>query len=386
MRGKARGDRKGREGQGEVIVQGDSRGTPGAEIHARPVALSRLDSSDELLQSGFWGHFKASHGWTPLAFSVEVRLPRAGSQSPFGLLVLTRRLSRFFTLAYIPFGPAFDPVEERGSYLSGLARALRGALPRFTLFLRFDLAWCRTGVEPVSRGRPGVRKAGSDMQPPNTVIVDIAPGLEEIMAAMKHKTRYNIRLAEKKGVIVEEARPEEFDPWYALYEETARRDRIAIHSRAYYQGLLSASTDYTGARPVVKLLLARHEGSLLAGNIVAFWKKQAVYLYGASSGEKRNLMPTYALQWEAIRRARDAGCTTYDLYGVPPNPDPDHPMFGLYQFKTGFSERVLERWGTWDAPYRSLLYALYRAAEAGRMFYYRSLKKRSRARNRGNDS
>ena len=121
----------------------------------------------------------------------------------------------------------------------------------------------------------------------------------------------------------------------------------------------------------MKLLLARHEGDLLAGNIVAFWKTRAAYLYGASSGMKRNLMPTYALQWEAIRMAREAGCTSYDLYGVPPQPDPGHPMFGLYQFKTGFSDRVLQRWGTWDAPFRPLLYASYRAAEAARMFYYR---------------
>ncbi len=224
------------------------------------------------------------------------------------------------------------------------------------------------------------------MQPPDTVIVDISRSPDEILASMKHKTRYNIRLAEKKGIVVEEARPDELDRWYALYEETARRDRIAIHSRAYYAALLRASVEYAGIRPVVKLLLARHEGSLLAGNIVSFWKKQAVYLYGASSGEKRNLMPTYALQWDAILKAREAGCATYDLYGVPPRPDESHPMFGLYQFKTGFSEQVVERWGTWDAPYRPFLYALYRVAESARMFYYRSFRKRSRARSRGNDS
>jgi lipid II:glycine glycyltransferase (peptidoglycan interpeptide bridge formation enzyme) len=386
VRGKARGDGEGGEGQGEIIDKGDSRGAPGAEVSVRPVALADLDVSDELLQSGFWGSFKAAHGWTPLAFSVEARHPRAGAWSPFGMLVLVRRLSRFFTLAYVPFGPAFDPGNGRGSFLSGLACALRAALPRATLFLRFDLPWCRTGEEPALKGRPRVRKAGSDMQPASTVIVDITPDLDAILRSMKNKTRYNVRLAEKRGVVVEEARPEDFDPWYTLYEETARRDRIAIHSRAYYQGLLKASADYPGARPVVKLLLARHEGLLLAGNIVVFWRKQAAYLYGASSGEKRNLMPTYALQWDAIRRAQDAGCSTYDLYGVPPDPDPDHPMFGLYQFKTGFSEKVLERWGTWDAPYRPLLYALYRVAEAGRMYYHRSLRKRSRARNRGSDS
>ena len=386
MRGKAGGDRKGREGQGEIIDRGDAGGAVAAQVRIRPVPLSALDASDELLQSGFWGHFKHAHGWSPAAFNIDVRLPPAGDLTSFGLLVLTRRLSRFFSLAYVPFGPGFDPGEGRGLYLSALARALRPELPRNTLFLRFDLPWCRAGEEPLALRGPRVRKAGSDMQPPSTVIVDITPDPDAILASMKHKTRYNIRLAEKKGVVVEEAAPGDLDAWYALYEETARRDRIAIHSRAYYQGLLRASTEYPGQRPVVKLLVARHDGSMLAGNIVVFWKKQAAYLYGASSGEKRNLMPTYALQWEAIKLARAAGCATYDLYGVPPNPDPDHPMFGLYQFKTGFSEDVLVRWGTWDATFRPFLYALYTRAEAARMFYYRSFKKRVRARTRGNDS
>jgi lipid II:glycine glycyltransferase (peptidoglycan interpeptide bridge formation enzyme) len=126
------------------------------------------------------------------------------------------------------------------------------------------------------------------------------------------------------------------------------------------------------------LLLAWHERDLLAGNIVAFWKSRAAYLYGASSGAKRNLMPTYALQWEAIRRARAAGCHSYDLYGVPPRPDPDHPMYGLYQFKTGFSDKVLRRWGTWDTTLMPATFALYRAAESVRMFYLRRVKKRKR--------
>ena len=91
---------------------------------------------------------------------------------------------------------------------------------------------------------------------------------------------------------------------------------------------------------MVTLLTARHEGDLLAGNICIFWKKRGVYLTGASSNAKRNLMATYALQWEAMQRAKVAGCVEYDLYGIPPDPDPGHPMFGLYQFKTGFSDRV----------------------------------------------
>ncbi len=366
MRRQARRDHARREGEGEVIPAASP--APGA-VTARSVPLSALDTSAELLQSGFWGAFKQAHGWAPLAFEVNA----AGSC--FGLLVLTRRLARRFTSAYVPFGPTHDPAPGRGDLLAGIASAVRPLLPRGTLFLRFDLPWRKDGEPPAA---PRVTKSAHDMQPASTVVVDISGPPEAVLGSMKSKTRYNIRLADKKGVTVTEGGDDDLPRWYALYEETARRDQIGIHSLAYYQGLLRASRQYEGASPKVQLLLAWHEGDLLAGNIVAYWKTRAAYLYGASSGVKRNLMPTYALQWEAIRRAQSHGCTTYDLFGVPPRPDPGHPMAGLYQFKTGFSEQVLERWGTWDVRYRPALCALYRAAEAARMFYYRRLKKRLR--------
>ena len=357
------------------------RGVPRSiHVAVTPVPLSFLDSNEEMLQSGFWGQFKRDHGWQPHSFQVSLTGERAES---FGMLVLTRRLARLFSIAYVPFGPVMDPGSGRGEFLSSLACAVRTRLPPRTLFLRFDLPWDKAGEAPRARGPQRVEKSASDMQPASTVLVDIQPELEQVLGSMKSKTRYNVRLASKKGVSVEEGGPRDFDAWYALYQETARRDRIGIHSRAYYRDLLQGSRRYPGATPAVKLLLARHEGNLLAGNIVTFWRTRAAYLYGASSGEKRNLMPTYALQWEAIRLAREAGCTSYDLFGVPPKPDPGHPMFGLYQFKTGFSDCVRERWGTWDAPFLPGFYFLYRIVEWLRMLYYRNIRKRGRSRKSG---
>ncbi len=359
MPGKAGHDVEGVEGQGEVI-----------DVAVHPVPLTELDGSPELLQSGFWGSFKERHGWKARGFRVRAQ------GADFTLLVLSRELAAGLTIAYVPFGPTHDPGPDRGAMLSGLAQALRPHLPRLLFALRFDLPWARCGDAPISPGAPRPVKAPHDMQPASTVIVDIAPGLDAVLAGMKSKTRYNIRLAAKKGVTVEQGNSDDLEAWYAMYQETSRRDRIGIHSRAYYGDLLEAGRAYAGARPDVRLLLARHERGLLAGNIVAFWKQKSAYLYGASSNEKRNLMPTYALQWAAIRLAREAGCTTYDLFGVPPVADPRHPMFGLYQFKTGFSESIVQRWGTWDVPCRVLPYAGYRVAEAMRMYYYRRLKKR----------
>jgi lipid II:glycine glycyltransferase (peptidoglycan interpeptide bridge formation enzyme) len=290
--------------------------------------------------------------------------------------VLTRRIARWFPLAYVPFGPTFDPQADRAAFLAGLVRAIRPHLPPGTFLLRFDLPWLRAGERPAG---PGVRKARGDIQPPSTVIVDLCRPEREILASMKPKTRYNVRLAEKRGVRVEEGTEADLEPWYELYRETSARDRIAIHSLRYYRGLFETAAGRTAAgeaAPSVRLLLARAGGELLAGNLVLFWKRSAVYLTGASSGAQRNLMPTYALQWAAMRAAKAAGCETYDLYGCPPAADASHPMYGLYQFKTGFSAAITERWGTWDAPVSPAVYAAYAAVERLRLWWYRVARKR----------
>jgi lipid II:glycine glycyltransferase (peptidoglycan interpeptide bridge formation enzyme) len=359
MRGPGGPHGEGVEGQGAVIAP---------SVRAAP--LDALDASPELLQSGFWAVFKAAHGWQAHPFLVS-----AGDVE-FPLLVLTRRVARLFRIAYVPFGPTFDPVAGRGEFLAGLARTLRPHLPAGTFLLRFDLPWPKAGESPHAAG---LRKARDDIQPPATVLVDLRPSEDGILAAMKPKTRYNVKLAEKRGVTVGTGTNAEMDRWYELYRETSARDRIAIHARSYYEGLFTAAVDRAaagGAAPVVTLLLARAGTEVLAGNIVLFWKKSAVYLTGASSGEKRNLMPTYALQWVAMRMAKAAGCETYDLYGCPPAADESHPMFGLYQFKTGFSPVVTERWGTWDAPLDRAVCAAYAAAERLRMWWFRRARKR----------
>jgi lipid II:glycine glycyltransferase (peptidoglycan interpeptide bridge formation enzyme) len=111
------------------------------------------------------------------------------------------------------------------------------------------------------------------------------------------------------------------------------------------------------------LYIARHEGDDLAAIMALFRGKQATYLYGASSNIKRNLMAPYALQWRAMQDAKIFGCEVYDLFGIPPDESPGHPMAGLYRFKTGFGGRIARRPGCWDYPYRPVLHALFSGAE-----------------------
>jgi lipid II:glycine glycyltransferase (peptidoglycan interpeptide bridge formation enzyme) len=362
-------------------------------IDVQAAELGDLDGNPALLQSGFWGAFRRQFGWQARAFRCGYR----GRE--FRLLVLIRRLAPGMELAYVPHGPQLSqPVVEPERFLLDLADALRPRLGR-CLFLRYDLPWGTEG--PGNPPTPlestgGLHKAPMDIQPPSTVILDLTLGEEQLLGAMKSKTRYNVRLAAKKGIEISifRSQPEErgradgateelksaLTEWYRLYEETARRDRITLHSEVYYKRLFSLAGSYGREAPELYLLTARHEEELLAGIIVAVRGEGAWYLYGASSDRKRNLMPSYGLQWRAIQLARERHCRFYDLFGIPPSEDPRHPMHGLFRFKTGFGGRVINRPGCYDVALRPLLYRLYRGAERVRSAYYSRWRKQLASR------
>jgi lipid II:glycine glycyltransferase (peptidoglycan interpeptide bridge formation enzyme) len=346
-------------------------------VSVQPVGLGELPEGGNLLQSAYWGRFRQRLGWDALGFRCSAPV---GS---FPLLVLVRGLPAGLRLAYVGHGPQVpEPAEEREALLLGLARALKPHLPR-CLFLRFDLPWGRQGEgnlpPPLAEGR-GLHRAEMDIQPPSTVLLDVDLPDADLLKAMKPKTRYNVRLAEKRGVRVREGAASDLPAWYALYRDTARRDRITLHEEGYYRTLFSMAVGSAGDAPLLKLLLAEHEGDLLAGIIVALRGERATYLYGASADRKRNLMASYALQWQAMRLARDQGCRTYDLFGIPPRDDPAHPMHGLYRFKTGFGGTILNRLGCYDAALLPAGYRIYRLAEALRSLYFRRWRKRLGAR------
>ncbi len=207
------------------------------------------------------------------------------------------------------------------------------------------------------------------------MLIDLGMPEGQILAQMKSKTRYNIRLSRKKGVTVVTGGKEDVEKWYAVYRETAERDRISIHSCAYYRSLFELAETYPGKKPEILLLLAVSDDRILAGNIVSLFGNQATYLFGASTSEDRNLMPAYALQWEGITRGKSAGCTTYDLFGIPPDDSPEHPMHGLYRFKTGFGGTILHRLGCWDLPLKPAVYRSARMGERIRGYYHKKLKK-----------
>jgi len=293
------------------------------------------------------------------------------------LLVLLRKVAGGFTIAYVPHGPDIGRSYRNGDFLVQLGREIEKHLDVKPVFIRYDLPWGVKSSGQVSFAfGPELVKAVSDIQPPDTVVVSLREPEDEILKRMKPKTRYNIRLSGKKGVVINRGGKELLSAWYDLYRETAERDRITIHSKSYYESVFDIAELSKSGAPEVILFTAVFSDELLAGIIVLIYGSRATYLYGASSGNKRNLMPNYALQWEAMKYAKEQGCEEYDLFGIPPDDDPSHPMHGLYRFKTGFGGEVIRMPGCWDLPLKPLMYRVYRTAEKARKWYYKRFRKK----------
>ncbi|MBR2362892.1 MAG: peptidoglycan bridge formation glycyltransferase FemA/FemB family protein [Spirochaetaceae bacterium] len=358
-----------------------------------PAALLE-HSPSHFLQSDFWASFKEAQGWKAIRvyghYNPRQYLPdwTGAEELGFSCSILTRSFSLplvgKFSLAYVPMGVELGDSPEiladamvYGRLLSDFSDSLRVFLDKRTICLRFDVPVDLPSLEERSRYRRDIpcRLAPDNIQPPDTVLVDLAAQPEEILSRMKSKWRYNIRLAEKKGVEVRRCGAEAIDVFYSLYETTSRRDGIAIHHKDYYHDLLlhSSGAESNGSASV-SLYVASYQGEPLAAIITLFAGREAVYLYGASSNSHRNLMPAYLLQWRAMQDAKAAGCLVYDLYGIPPTDAPGHPMHGLYRFKTGFGGQNIHRPGSVDIPL-SPVYHGYVLGERLRNFWYKRVKK-----------
>ncbi len=201
----------------------------------------------------------------------------------------------------------------------------------------------------------GWRYSDEQIQFRNTVWVDLRAGEEELLARMKQKTRYNIRLAERKDVTVRQGREADLPLLYRMYAETSVRDGFVIRPQAYYENVWSLFMRQGMAMP----LIAEVEGDPVAGLIVFTFARTGWYLYGMSRSAHREKMPNHLLQWEAMRYAYSKGCDTYDMWGAPDVFDESDSMWGVYRFKEGFNGTLVRTLGAWDYPVRPTLYYLY---------------------------
>ena len=330
-------------------------------------ALARLPYA-HALQSWTWGQFKARWGWeaSPLTMTVA-----ANRWEPVAAaMVLKRKIPRTpFCLLYVPKGPALDYRDV------SLRRQVFGQLERLAkreraIFIKMDpeivAAW---GTDP-GRVSPfgqavagdltdrGWQPSAEQVQFRNTVELPLEGTEEQLLAAMKQKTRYNIRLAERKGVKVRRGTKADLPEILAMYQETAERDRFAIRPADYYLDGWSAFIEAGMAQP----LIAEVEGMPVAAVIVVRFGDRAIYMYGASRTEARERMPNHLLQWEAIRWSIAQGCKVYDFWGAPDEFIESDRMWGVWRFKAGFNGQVVRFIGAWDYPVKPVLYRLYTRA------------------------
>ncbi len=289
---------------------------------------------------------------------------------------------------------------EFAHFLSELAIALKPELPKNTIAIRFDPDVSFTNPEDRDLFNYGmqlityadklkIRKNSVDIQPPDSTLVDLTGTEEEILEKMHSKWRYNIRLSERKGVVIHRYLgndinlSEKIDKFYELTKITNARDGNASHSKAYYADLIKSSAEEVAAGkdvPVISLYIAEHEGEEIASIMTLFSHDEAIYLYGASSNNKRNLMPNHLLQWTAMKDAKAYGSKYYDMYGMPPEgKDENHPMHGLYMFKANFGGKNIHRTGSWDIPLKAI-YHPYSAAEKLRAFWHKKVIKKLKGR------
>ena len=217
----------------------------------------------------------------------------------------------------------------------------------------------------------GWRFSAEQIQFRNTVELDLTESEDNLLAAMKSKTRYNIRLASRKDIVVRAGTEADFPVMAEMYAETAARDGFGIRPAAYY---LDAWQSFHQAG-MGHLLIAEFEDEPIAAVYLVRFGQRVIYMYGASTEKERQRMPNYLLQWEAIRWAKAQGCTVYDFWGAPDEFVESDRMWGVWRFKVGFNGQVVRHIGAWDFPVRPLLYQLYTVVLPKYLNYLRSKRK-----------
>jgi len=194
-------------------------------------------------------------------------------------------------------------------------------------------------------------KKSNNIQPLQTIILDLTKTEEEILGQMHQKTRYNINLAQKKNIKIKTGKTDDdFDRFWKLMRDTSQRDNFKSYSRAYYEEMLEI--------PGAELFIAEYQDKVIVANIVLFYKNTATYLHGASSYEHRNLMAAPLLQWHQIQEAKRIGCKTYDFWGINEQKWP-----GVTRFKRGFGGREITYPGAYDLVFKPFWYRIYKLAK-----------------------
>ena len=356
------------------------------DSHIWNAIVSRLPNP-HFLQTYEWGQVKAKYGWGPLyaVWTDDGKFFVLKDTDNWSLnadhcvaaaLILKRQILRNgfaarLSILYSPKGPLLDWTNEplRNRVLSDLQYF---AKKHGAIFLKMDPdvvlgmgvpqgeddVLDNSGQAVMSElKRRGWEYASDQIQFKNTVLIDLNHTEDELLTLMKQKTRYNVRLAEKKGVDLRVGTKDDVPMLYKMYAETSVRDGFVIRDEEYYKtvwNLFMSSNE-----PTCEPLIAEVDGEPVAAIFVFYFAGRAYYVYGMSRDVHREKMPTYLLQWEALKRAKAKGCSVYDLWGAPEVFDESDSLWRVYRFKEGLGGKVLRTLGAWDFAPSPLWYKLY---------------------------
>lgn len=216
------------------------------------------------------------------------------------------------------------------------------------IFLKVEPAYRQAGLQEKIDLKDSGFKKSNNIQPTKTIILDITKSEQELSNQMHYKTRYNIKLAEKKEILIKKDKSK-FEYFWKLMQETTERDKFRSHPKEYYRKMLEI--------PGIELFVAEFQNKIIAANIIVFWGKIAIYLHGASDYEHRNLMAPHLLQWEQIQEAKKRRCTEYDFWGIDEQKWP-----GVTRFKKGFGGQEISYPGAFDLIFQPIWYSIYKIA------------------------
>lgn len=323
-----------------------------------------------ILQTSQWAEVKARGGWESL--DKEWLDEEGKTQAAALILKKPLNIGAFhsgWSFLYIPRGPMLDWMDTdlRTRVLDDISKIAR---QEKAVFVKID------PDVPVSYGEPGTeesqqaaegqmllqeyKKRGwifspQQIQFANSVWINVTADEGQLLSNMKQRTRYKIRLAQKKGVMVRRGTEADFPLCCQMYVETSARDGFLIRDTSYYLDVWQRFSHCGMLTP----LIAEVDGQACAAVMIFYFAKRAWYIYGMSRDLHRELMPNYLLQWEAIRLAKEKGCETYDLWGAPDHFNENDRMWGVYQFKRGLGGKVVNSPGAWDLPVNRPLYRLF---------------------------
>ena len=349
--------------------------------------ISGFDSP-HILQTSQWAEVKKHAGWKPhflvwhlvnnkLALNVSKVNTFENLKPAAAALVLERQVVPGLAVMYLPKGPLLIDWKDQGLreqiIIDLEAYAQRAKVIQMKIDPDLELGRGVPGEEgssenPVGKlfldelDQRGWLFSPDQIQFRNTVLVDLREDEDQILAGMKSKTRYNIRLSARKGITVREGDEKDLADLYQMYAATSVRGDFTIRSQAYYQTLWQTFIkrgSLPESEPFAQPMIAEYEGRPVAGAVIFQFKDRAWYLHGMSLPEHSDKMAPHLIQWEALRWAKSQGCTVYDMWGAPDTFDESDSMWGVYRFKSGYGGEVIRTIGAWDYPSRPFFYRLF---------------------------